>query len=358
MQRSFLEGLVHGTTHLCQGQEAVSVGCGSTLDEDDFVSYTYRGHGHCIARGMAMEGAFAELFGRSTGVCGGLGGSMHLQDIDKGLIGSFGIVGAGLPVATGAGVTAQMNKRGQVAMTFFGDGACNIGAFHESLNIAQVWKLPVVYVCENNLYGEFTRINFTTPYEDLYRRAAGYDMEAMIVDGNDVEAVYAAAAPAVARARDGGGPTFIECKTYRHRGHSRPIRPSTARRKRSTPGSSAIRSPTTAPSWSRAASFAPRRFFGDNVRAVVVAADAAAAPWPSSDAFRAAISPAKTVVGRGLWRWPPSPEIAIPSRPSAKWQPGRPSSLVVQRFAPPGAPRDRGSSSSALPPPHPPLTLQ
>ncbi len=221
VQRSFLEGLVHGTTHLCQGQEAVSVGCGATLKDDDFVSYTYRGHGHCIARGMAMEGAFAELFGRSTGVCGGLGGSMHLQDINKGLIGSFGIVGAGLPVATGAGVTAQMNQRGQVAMTFFGDGACNIGAFHESLNIAQVWKLPVIYVCENNLYGEYTRINFTTPFEDLYRRAAAYDMEALKVDGNDVEAVYAVAAAAVARARDGGGPTFIECKTYRHRGHSR-----------------------------------------------------------------------------------------------------------------------------------------
>ncbi len=221
VHRSYLEGLVHGTTHLCQGQEAVSVGAAKPLREDDFVSYTYRGHGHCLARGMEMENAFAELFGRSTGVCQGLGGSMHLQDIERGLIGSFGIVGAGMPVAVGAGLTAQLNGRGQVSMSFFGDGACNIGAFHESLNIAQVWKLPVLFVCENNLYGEFTRINHTTPFEDLVQRAAGYAMNAVAVDGNDVEAVYAAVEPAVARAREGGGPTFIECKTYRHRGHSR-----------------------------------------------------------------------------------------------------------------------------------------
>jgi len=221
VHRSYLEGLVHGTTHLCQGQEAVSVGAAKALRDDDYVTYTYRGHGHCIARGMQMEPAFAELFGRATGVCGGLGGSMHLQDIDRGLIGSFGIVGAGLPVAGGAGVTAQMNGRGQVSMVFFGDGACNIGAFHEALNIAQVWKLPVLFVCENNLYGEFTRIEHTTPFEDLVKRARGYDMDAVMVDGNDVEAVYRAIAPAVARARDGGGPTFVECKTYRHRGHSR-----------------------------------------------------------------------------------------------------------------------------------------
>lgn len=221
VQRSYLEGLVHGTTHLCNGHEAVSAGVAKALRPDDYVSYTYRGHGHCLARGMDAEAAFAELFGREDGVCGGVGGSMHLTDIDKGLIGAFGIVGGGLPVAVGAGLSAQLANKEQVSVCFFGDGATNIGAFHESMNIAQVWKLPVIFVCENNLYGEFTRINHTTPYEDLVIRARGYAMEAELVDGNDVEAVYAAAARAVNRARGGGGPTFIECKTYRHRGHSR-----------------------------------------------------------------------------------------------------------------------------------------
>ncbi len=221
VQRSYLEGLVHGTTHLCQGQEAVAAGAGHAMRADDYVTYTYRGHGHCLARGMDMAAAFAELFGRVTGVCGGLGGSMHLTDVDKGLLGAFGIVGGGLPVAVGAGLTAQLNGRGQISSTFFGDGAANIGAFHESMNLAQVWGLPVLFICENNLYGEFTRINHTTPFEDLARRAAGYAMQAVIVDGNDVEAVHEAVAGAAARARAGGGPTFIECKTYRHRGHSR-----------------------------------------------------------------------------------------------------------------------------------------
>jgi acetoin:2,6-dichlorophenolindophenol oxidoreductase subunit alpha len=221
VQRSYLEGLVHGTTHLCNGQEAVCAGVAKTLRDDDYVSCTYRGHGHCLARGMDLEAAFAELFGRATGVCGGLGGSMHLTDISRGLIGAFGIVGAGLPVAVGAGLSAQLDGREQVSVCFFGDGATNIGAFHEAMNLAQVWKLPVIFVCENNLYGEFSHIRHTTPYEDLVIRARGYAMANVSVDGNDVEAVYAAASPAVARARGGGGPTFIECKTYRHRGHSR-----------------------------------------------------------------------------------------------------------------------------------------
>ena len=221
VQRSYLEGLVHGTTHLCNGQEAVCAGVAKALREDDYVSYTYRGHGHCLARGMDLEAAFAELFGRQTGVCRGLGGSMHLTDIDRGLIGAFGIVGAGLPVAVGAGLSAQLAGRGQVSVCFFGDGAVNIGAFHEAMNMAQVWKAPVIFVCENNLYGEFSHILHTTPYEDLVIRAAGYSMESALVDGNDVLAVYNGAAAAVARARQGGGPTFIECKTYRHRGHSR-----------------------------------------------------------------------------------------------------------------------------------------
>ena len=221
VHRSFLAGLVHGTTHLCQGHEAVSAGAARALREDDYVSYTYRGHGHCIARGMPPEAAFAELFGRATGASRGLGGSMHMTDVSRGLIGSFGIVGAGLPVAVGAGQSAQLSGRGQVSMTFFGDGATNIGAFHESLNLAAVWALPVIFVCENNLYGEYTRIEHTTPFEDLARRAAAYDMPGVIVDGNDVLAVYDTVAGAVDRARKGGGPTFIECKTYRQRGHSR-----------------------------------------------------------------------------------------------------------------------------------------
>jgi pyruvate dehydrogenase E1 component alpha subunit len=221
VQLSYLEGLVHGTTHLCNGQEAVAAGVCKALRDDDYVTYTYRGHGHCLARGMDAEAAFAELFGRETGVCGGFGGSMHLTDMDRGLIGAFGIVGAGLPVAVGAGLSAQLAGREQVSVCFFGDGATNIGAFHEAMNMAEVWKLPVVFVCENNLYGEFSHISHTTPYEDLVTRAAGYAMENVKVDGNDVEAVYEAAAKAVARARGGAGPTFIECKTYRHRGHSR-----------------------------------------------------------------------------------------------------------------------------------------
>jgi pyruvate dehydrogenase E1 component alpha subunit len=221
VHRSYLEGLVHGTTHLCNGQEAICAGAARALRADDYVSYTYRGHGHCLARGMDAEAAFAELFGRESGVCGGLGGSMHLTDIDRGLIGAFGIVGAGLPVAVGAGLSAQLAGRGQVSVSFFGDGAANIGAFHEAMNLAQVWKLPVLFVCENNLYGEFSHIRHTTPYEDLTIRAAGYAMATTLVDGNDVEAVFGAVAPAVASAREGRGPTFIECKTYRHRGHSR-----------------------------------------------------------------------------------------------------------------------------------------
>ncbi|HEY8017403.1 MAG TPA: thiamine pyrophosphate-dependent dehydrogenase E1 component subunit alpha [Dongiaceae bacterium] len=221
VHRSYLDGLVHGTTHLCQGQEGVAAGANLALAEGDYVSYTYRGHGHCLARGMEMEWAYAELFGRETGMCTGLGGSMHFTDIDRGLIGAAGIVGGGLPAAVGAGLSAQLDGKGRVSTVFFGDGTVNIGAFHESMNIAQVWKLPVIFICENNLYGEFTRINFTTPFEDLTERAKGYAMRAVQVDGNDVEAVYRATAEAAERARAGEGPTFIECKTYRHRGHSR-----------------------------------------------------------------------------------------------------------------------------------------
>lgn len=218
---SFVAGLVQGTTHLCQGQEAVSVGTVMALRDDDYLTYTYRGHGPCIARGMDLTGAFAEIFGRSTGVSGGLGGSMHLTDMQLGLLGSFAIVGAGLPVAVGAGISARERGSGQVSMTWFGDGATNIGAFHESMNLAAVWQLPVIFVCENNLYGEYSPILSTTPMQDLAVRATAYAMPSAVVDGNDVIAVLEAARTAVARARAGAGPTFIECKTYRQCGHSR-----------------------------------------------------------------------------------------------------------------------------------------
>lgn len=221
IQSSFLDGLVYGTTHLCIGQEAVSVGVVENLRDDDYLTYTYRGHGPCIARGMDVEAALAEIYGRETGVCGGLGGSMHLTDMELGLLGSFAIVGAGLPVAAGAAITAKEKGKGQVSVAFFGDGSTNIGGFHESMNLAKVWNLPMIFVCENNLYGEYSPILRTTPYTDLVRRAEAYDMPAAQVDGNDVLAVYEAAGEAIERARSGGGPTFLECMTYRQCGHSR-----------------------------------------------------------------------------------------------------------------------------------------
>ena len=221
VHRRFLEGLVHGTTHLAQGHEAVSVGVMSALGPQDYITVTYRGHGHCLARGVPMESLFAELYGRRTGICKGKGGSMHLQDHSRGIIGAFAIVGAGIPVAVGAAMSARLQGQPRVAVSFFGDGAANIGAFHEAFNIAAVWKAPVIFVCENNLYGEYSRITKTTPFEDLARRGDAYAIESHIVDGNDVLAVYDAATEAVRRAREGLGPTFLECKTYRHKGHSR-----------------------------------------------------------------------------------------------------------------------------------------
>jgi len=221
VHEAFQRNLVFGTTHLCQGQEAVSVGAIECLRADDSLTYTYRGHGQVIARGMDPQAAFAEIFGRETGCSRGLGGSMHLADLSLGLLGSFAIVGAGLPVALGAAISAQLNGHGQVAMTFFGDGATNIGSFHESMNLAVVWKLPLLFICENNLYGEYSPILLTTPFEDLTRRADAYAMPAESVDGNDVVAVYTTVLRATERARRGAGPAFIECKTYRQRGHSR-----------------------------------------------------------------------------------------------------------------------------------------
>ena len=219
--RLFLEGLVQGTTHLGRGQEAVATGVSRALRPDDYVTMTYRGHAHALSRGMSLKAGFAELMGHVDGCCRGKGGSMHFTDFSRNLIGSFAIVGAGLPVAVGAALSARYQGRDSVSVTFFGDGATNIGAFHEAMNLAQVTRAPVVFVCENNLYGEYTRIELSTPFEDLTRRADAYAMRALSVDGNDLMAVYKAAGAAVAHARSGEGPVFLECKTYRHHGHSR-----------------------------------------------------------------------------------------------------------------------------------------
>jgi acetoin:2,6-dichlorophenolindophenol oxidoreductase subunit alpha len=221
VQELFLRNLVQGTTHLCQGQEAVSVGVMAALQPQDYVTMTYRGHGQALARGMDMEAIFAELMGRRTGVSRGLGGSMHLTDATLNLIGCFAIVGAGLPVALGAAMSAKLRGEPRVSVTFFGDGATNIGTFHEALNMASVWQAPVVFVIENNLYGEYSPLRRTTPIDDLADRAGPFRMPGVVVDGNDVERVLEAATTAVARARAGDGPSLLECKTYRHRGHSR-----------------------------------------------------------------------------------------------------------------------------------------
>src|SRR5260370_1037621 len=216
-----IQGLIPGPTPLCQGEEAVSVGAIRAITSSDYLTITYRGHGQALARGVDPEVAFAELMGRETGLCKGRGGSMHLTDFSHGLIGAFAIVGAWLPVALGAAMSAQLRGTSSVALTFFGDGATNIGTFHEALNMASVWKAPVVFICENNLYGEYSPIRATTPFDDLAIRATAYAIPGVTVDGNDVDAVYNATRTAVERARAGEGPTFLECKTYRYSGHSR-----------------------------------------------------------------------------------------------------------------------------------------
>jgi pyruvate dehydrogenase E1 component alpha subunit len=221
VQELFMGGLIQGTTHLCQGQEAVSVGSIAAMQKGDVQTNTYRGHGEALALGMAAEVAFAELMGRSAGCSKGVGGSMHLIDASNGNIGANAIVGAGAPIAVGAAMGFKIKGEAKVALTFFGDGATNIGTFHESLNMASVWKAPVVFIITNNLYGEYSPLRTTTPIDDLARRADPYAMPGVIVDGQDVEAVHAATAEAVARARSGGGPSLLEMKTYRYRGHSR-----------------------------------------------------------------------------------------------------------------------------------------
>jgi pyruvate dehydrogenase E1 component alpha subunit len=218
----FLQNLIKGTSHLGLGQEAIAAGFGVAMRPDDWTFCTYRGHNHTLVRGASMTGILGELMGRECGLLHGKGGSMHLTDVSHGVMGSYAIVGAHLPIAIGAAWTAQYKRTQQASVAFFGDGTTNIGAFHEALNMAAVMKLPVVFVCENNLYMEYTPISQVTSVDHpAADRAAAYGLEPIIVDGNDVEAVYGVALSALGRARAGGGPSLIECKTYRHGGHSR-----------------------------------------------------------------------------------------------------------------------------------------
>ena len=218
----FLRGLVKGTTHLAAGQEAVAVGASAALRPDDYVFATYRGHHHAIARGATPEECLAELMSKATGVCRAKGGSMHLTKADRGMLGSYAIVGAHLPMAVGAAWSARLRGTEQVAVAFFGDGATNIGAFHEALNLAAVWRLPVLFVCENNLYMEYTPIASVTAVPNpAADRAPANGLPGQVLDGNDVLVVREAVGAAAARARRGEGPTVIEARTYRHFGHSR-----------------------------------------------------------------------------------------------------------------------------------------
>jgi pyruvate dehydrogenase E1 component alpha subunit len=215
------QNLVPGTIHLYVGEEAVAVGVCSNLRKDDYITSTHRGHGHCIAKGADLKRIMAEILGKRTGYCKGKGGSMHIADFSVGMLGATAVVGAGLPIAVGAGLTAKLKKTDQVVACFFGEGASNQGTFHESLNLASTWDLPVIFVCENNLYAMGTRQSRAMKIANIADRAAAYGMPGCSVDGNDVLAVYEAAHLAVERARSGRGPSLIECKTYRHKGHSR-----------------------------------------------------------------------------------------------------------------------------------------
>ena len=221
VQRMFTQGLVRGTTHLCQGQEAVAVGVCATLKQGDSMTCTYRGHGAVLAMGAQADAVFGEIMGKAKGLCGGKGGSMHLTDVAVGAYGAFAIVGAHLPITVGLAFASRYLGDDGVSVCFFGDGTTNIGAFHEALNLASLWKTPAIFVCENNLYGEYSPLRTTTPIERLADRAASYGMPGVVVDGNDVFAVIDTAEEAVARARAGEGPTLIEALTYRQVGHSR-----------------------------------------------------------------------------------------------------------------------------------------
>lgn len=221
LEKSYGEGKIHGTMHLCIGQEATAVGACAHLTDQDKIISTHRGHGHCIAKGAKVNRMTAELLGRETGYCKGKGGSMHIADLDIGILGANGIVGAGMPIATGSALTSKMKDLKEVTVAFFGDGATNEGAFHESLNLASVWDLPVIFFCENNQYGMSGPVKEMINIENIADRAKAYGIPGVVVDGNDVLAVAEVTNQAIERAREGGGPTLIEAKTYRWKGHSR-----------------------------------------------------------------------------------------------------------------------------------------
>jgi TPP-dependent pyruvate/acetoin dehydrogenase alpha subunit len=219
MHRLFLKGEIHGTTHLSSGQEAIPVGVCHAMNPDDYAAGTYRGHGHALAKGTSPEALAAEMLGRATGVCGGRAGSMNVIDLEHGLVLCSGIVGGS--IAAGLGAALSGKRQGRVAACFFGDGATNHGYFHEGLNFAVVHELPLLFICENNLYGEFTPMAQVTAGGSIAGRAAAYGLESIVVDGNDVRAIQEAAGKAVELARGGGGPSLLECQTYRHYGHSK-----------------------------------------------------------------------------------------------------------------------------------------
>lgn len=217
----YARGKVHGTMHLSIGQEAMAVGAIAALHPEDYILSTHRGHGHCIAKGADVKIMMAEFMGKETGYCRGRGGSMHIADLEGGNLGANGVVGGGIGMAVGAGLSIRLRSTGQVILCFFGDGAANRGIFHEALNMAAIWTLPVVYVCENNQYGMSMSVARAFPIEDIADRAAAYNMPGAVIDGNDILAVYEATLEAVERARGGGGPSLIEGKTYRWKGHSK-----------------------------------------------------------------------------------------------------------------------------------------
>ncbi|SEA14600.1 pyruvate dehydrogenase E1 component alpha subunit [Thalassobacillus cyri] len=219
VHETFSTGTIPGFVHLYAGEEAVAVGVCSHLDDKDYITSTHRGHGHCIAKGCDLKGMMAEIYGKATGLCKGKGGSMHIADVSKGMLGANGIVGGGFPLATGAGLSAKLRKTGGVAVCFFGDGANNHGTFHEGINQAAIWDLPVIFVAENNGYGESTPFEYASSCKSIADRAAGYNIPGETVDGKDTMAVYEAAQRAVERARNGEGPSLIECVTYRNYGH-------------------------------------------------------------------------------------------------------------------------------------------
>lgn len=215
----FAKNLLPGFLHLYVGEEAVAAGACAALEKTDYITSTHRGHGHLIAKGGDMKKMMAELFGKSTGYCNGKGGSLHISDMDIGILGANGIVGAGIPIAAGAAFSSKYQSNGRVSVCFFGDGAANRGTFHEALNVAAIFKLPVIFVCENNLYGISEDQRYCMAIEDIADRAAAYGFPGVIVDGNDVCAVYETISEAVKRARNGEGPTLVECKTWRQMGH-------------------------------------------------------------------------------------------------------------------------------------------